>query len=104
MMSCRCPLAWDGSSRDPKPDPKYPDNECPIHGALASSDAPEPMALRVCDEGSLVLLQPVDDAARAWLAENLDPDGHMFGTAHVVEPRYVAPILEGFQSDGGIIR
>jgi hypothetical protein len=29
---CCCPLVWDGSARDPEPDPKRVDRECPVHG------------------------------------------------------------------------
>lgn len=29
---CCCPLKWGGTSKDPIPDDKRPDPECPLHG------------------------------------------------------------------------
>lgn len=31
MDDCTCPLVWDGSAREPQPDPKNVDPDCPVH-------------------------------------------------------------------------
>jgi hypothetical protein len=61
------------------------------------------MKIEVQNEGTIVLLRPLDMEAEEWFDENLDPDRQSFGKAIVVEPRYVADILEGFKTDGGEI-
>lgn len=54
----------------------------------------------VRNEGSIVLLEPKTPKADSWLEEHLDPDAMMFGPAYAVEPRYVAPIVDGAIADG----
>lgn len=50
--------------------------------------------------GSIWLLQPQTEAASDWTDEHI-PEGAMtWGTAIVVEPRYVEDIAEGIQTDG----
>ena len=51
-------------------------------------------------DGSIALLRPLTDAARAWIAENLPADAQTFGGQIVIEPRYVADIVAGMQRDG----
>lgn len=56
--------------------------------------------IEIVNGGSVVLLVPVTDDGRRWVAENLD--GAMwYGQGVVVEPRYLAPIVEGME-DGGL--
>lgn len=55
------------------------------------------------NHGSIVLLRPVTPAAREWVDEHILVDGNEVQTwagAIVVEPRYVADIVHGFQEDG----
>jgi hypothetical protein len=52
------------------------------------------------DHGSLVLLRVKTDAAKEWANEHLPEDAMHFGGAVVVEPRYVADILDGIANDG----
>jgi hypothetical protein len=59
------------------------------------------MLVRVTDDGSIVLLRPLDPESTAWFAEHLPEDGPMLGNAYAVEPHYVADILKGFAGDGG---
>jgi len=59
------------------------------------------MNIQVIDEGSILLLDPHDDAAAEWLAENLNPDAMRWGQAFVVEPRCAGAILNGFTAAGG---
>ncbi len=55
----------------------------------------------VCENHlSLFLLRPVSTAGFAWIEEHLPPDRMTFGSAVVIEPRYVGPILVGLQEDG----
>ena len=61
------------------------------------------MELHIKDEGSIFLLDAGNEAAEEWLAEHLDPDGMKWGTAYVVEHRFVDTIIEGFEADGGIV-
>jgi hypothetical protein len=50
--------------------------------------------------GSLWLLQPETEAANDWVAEHLPEDVLTWGSSIAVEPRYVADIAVGIQSDG----
>lgn len=53
-------------------------------------------------QGSLHLLRPMDEEARAWIEENVTTEGwQWFGGALAVEPRYSDDLLRGFLSDGG---
>lgn len=61
------------------------------------------MIIRVESHGTIVLLRPIDDEAQAWLDESLASDAQFLGNAVAVEPRYVLPILQGFQADGGTL-
>jgi hypothetical protein len=54
----------------------------------------------VLNEGSIFLLTPLSPFARDWFAEHLPDDAQHFGAAVVVEPRYVADILDGMAQDG----
>lgn len=54
----------------------------------------------VQNEGTIVLLVPETEVADEWLDEHLDPDVVRWATGYVVEPRYVAPIIEGALEDG----
>lgn len=66
---------------------------------LQARRAPE-QDIVVRNEGSIVLLCPKTPTAESWLEEHLDPDALMYGPAYCVEPRYVAPIVEGAIEDG----
>ena len=53
------------------------------------------------DEGSIVVLHPRNDAAGDWLYEHLDSSEiQWWGGGVVIEPRYLADILEGIKADG----
>jgi hypothetical protein len=55
---------------------------------------------RLADHGSICLLYPLTPAAREWAAEHLPTDAFWCGAGMVIEPRYVAPIVDGIQADG----
>lgn len=54
----------------------------------------------VQNEGTIVLLRPLNDTADEWLDEHLDPDCVRSGFGYPVEPRYVEPIIDGLQEAG----
>jgi len=49
---------------------------------------------------SVFLICPFSERARAWIAEFVQPDAQCLGSALVVEPRYVAGLLEGMLAAG----
>lgn len=56
------------------------------------------------NHGSIVLLQPHTEAARAWVSEHIPDDAMIWGTSIVVEPRYVSDIVDGIAEDGLEVR
>ena len=52
------------------------------------------------NEGSLYLLRPLTGQAAEWLEEHIEQNRQMFGTAVVVEHRYVADIVRGIADAG----
>jgi len=61
------------------------------------------MELHIKDEGSIFLLDAGNEEAAVWLADHIDPEAMRWGTAYVVEHRYVDDIVQGFESDGGTV-
>lgn len=62
---------------------------------------PKTADIRVADHGSLFVLEGETERGTEWLKTNLDEDVLRWGwTGFVVEPRYVAPIVEGAIADG----
>lgn len=54
----------------------------------------------VQDEGSIVLVRPVTQAAQTWVAAHIPEDATWFGGAVVVEHRYAFDVLSGIVADG----
>jgi len=55
------------------------------------------------NEGSLVLLRPMNHAAKQWLIDNVGTPAdevQWFGGALVVEPRYLNDLVDGARADG----
>ncbi len=52
------------------------------------------------DAGSLVMLEPVTDHAKAWCVWHLPDDAPMWGKAYAIEPRFVEDILVGIHEEG----
>tara|TARA_Y100001951_G_scaffold58355_1_gene46369 strand:- start:92 stop:250 length:159 start_codon:yes stop_codon:yes gene_type:complete len=50
------------------------------------------------NEGSIVLFEPLTDAARGWWTDNVDPEAQTMGQAYVVEHRYAPDIIEGIKT------
>ena len=60
--------------------------------------------IRAENHGSLWLLRPVSTAGQSWLEEHVDADAITWGSAVVVEPRYVDAIIAGARQDGLEVR
>ena len=52
------------------------------------------------DQGSIILIRPLTEDVEKWLKENVAEDAQWFGGALVVEPRYLAPLIEGMFEEG----
>ncbi|HTE40299.1 MAG TPA: hypothetical protein VK629_05700 [Steroidobacteraceae bacterium] len=55
------------------------------------------------NHGSICILVPVSEAAQAWRDAHLPAEGEdcqEWGGGVVIEPRYVADILDGITNDG----
>jgi len=55
---------------------------------------------------SIYLIRPLNEAATLWLEDNIDAAGSFqpYWPTVVVEPRYVADLLEGIRNDGLAVR
>ena len=49
---------------------------------------------------TIFLLRPLTPAAESWVEEFLPEDRMTFGSAVVIESRYIADIVHGIQNDG----
>lgn len=49
---------------------------------------------------SVFLLRPNTVAARKWVTDHIPSDALMWGDALVIEPRYIADIVEAIVLDG----
>jgi len=59
----------------------------------------------VANHGSILILHALTEAAREWVDAHIPEDAMMWGTnGTVVEPRYIADIVEGIRSDGLTVR
>lgn len=55
---------------------------------------------RISNHGSIFLLAPETDAAKAWVEEHLPEDRTSWCGATVVEHRYIEDIARGIVADG----
>lgn len=51
-------------------------------------------------DDSIALLFPSSDPAHMWISENLDADVMVWGSAVVIEHRYVEAVIRGIVGDG----
>lgn len=73
----------------------------------ANSPAANKPQFELENHGSLFLLRPLTSAAKEWMQEHLpvgSPETQFWGDAIVIEPRYVAPIVDGIIGDGLVLR
>jgi hypothetical protein len=62
---------------------------------------------RLENHSCLFLLPPLNPVAQNWMNENLpvdEPETQFWGDAIIIEPRYVAPIVDGIIGDGLVLR
>lgn len=56
---------------------------------------------RVEDHGSIVLLRPLTADVEEWIEEHVGgEDTQYWGSAVVVEPRYIEPIVQALVAEG----
>jgi hypothetical protein len=67
---------------------------------VASGSSPTQPDFLVENQGTIFLLQPLTPSANSWIEENLPEDRTTFGSAVVVEHRYISDIVAGIQNDG----
>ena len=59
------------------------------------------MDFTITNHGSIVIIEPLTEAAIDWVAEHIPEDAQRWGRAGVVvEPRYVGDIVAGIEADG----
>jgi hypothetical protein len=78
----------------------------PSSTRIQKSSATE-LDFRLENHGSLFLLHPLNSVAKNWMGEHLpmdNPETQFWGDAIVIEPRYVAPIVDGILEDGLVVR
>ena len=54
----------------------------------------------VVDEGTIFLLQPIKAAAQDWVDAHIPANARYFGSAVVIEHRFIEDILHGITNDG----
>lgn len=64
------------------------------------SEVEELTMFRVENHGSIVLVRPETEGEHEWLEQTAPEDAQWWGDALVVEPRYVAGVLEAARNDG----
>jgi hypothetical protein len=62
------------------------------------------MDVHIVNHHSIVLFHLTTPEASAWVEENVTAEAQFFGTALVVEPRYVAALIRGMREDGLEVR
>ena len=79
-----------------------------VHGSKRSQGHIEATAsiadVHVVNHHSIVLFHLNTSEASAWVEENVSDEAQFFGTALVVEPRYVAALVAGMGEAGLEVR
>lgn len=57
--------------------------------------------ITITDHGSIILVTPITDQAKAWVDDNVSEESQWFGNSLVVEPRYISNLVDGM-SDAGL--
>ena len=55
---------------------------------------------RITHHGSICLVHSLTKRAQRWIAEHVSDEAQFMGMALVVEPRYLAPLVEGMEAEG----
>ena len=66
----------------------------------------QPADFGVQDEGSVVLLHPLNDEAEGWISDKLNDiqPWQRFGLAIAIERRFIGDLVEGIQADGYTVK
>jgi hypothetical protein len=79
-----------------------------IHRSNRSEDpiGPRPATtdVHIVDHHSIVLFHLNTPEASAWVEENVTREAQFFGSALVIEPRYVAALVAGMREAGLEVR
>jgi hypothetical protein len=75
-------------------------HKAPAKQSRKASPAVPVIDFEIQNHGSIFLLCPLTDSARAWVEEHLPEDVLTFGRGICIEPRYIADIVAGIQRDG----
>jgi hypothetical protein len=76
--------------------------EHPLKTTFSNPAANSP-DFELANHGSLYLLCPLNEAAKNWMAEHLpmdSPETQFWGSAIVIEHRFISEIISGVQRDG----
>jgi hypothetical protein len=73
-------------------------------GQIVNCSAASDPDFTFANHGSICILNALSPAAVEWVDEHLPEDRQLWGSnGTVIEPRYVAPILEGIVAEGLVI-
>jgi len=72
----------------------FQSNESQHHNRRPAAD------VQIVNHHSIVLFHLNTPEASQWVEENVSSEAQFFGTALVVEPRYVADLIAGMRRDG----
>ena len=63
------------------------------------------MDVKISNHGSIIMVAPITEAARAWVDENLVLEGWQWlGAGFACEPRYLDTLVEGMTEAGLEVR
>ena len=60
--------------------------------------------VHIVNHGSIILCHLYTPTAELWVEKNVSAEAQFFGTALVVEPRYVAALIAGMREAGLEVR
>lgn len=72
----------------------------PADSIKVASEATSSTDFDVADHGTLIMLEPISEAAKEWVAEHLPDDAQWLGRRVAIERRFFEPIYEGIVADG----
>jgi hypothetical protein len=73
----------------------------PLGGAPAYQEQPPEKDFKVYPKGSIIMVEPLSPQARAWVKENVSPEGYQpYFPALIVEAAYIEDLVAGIQAEG----
>lgn len=67
---------------------------------MSDTQTAQDVDFKFANHGSVTVLTPISEAAKAWIDENIDPDAQKWAGGVVIEPRYADAVLNGISGDG----